>query len=703
MMKMRRRRNILMVLILLITISPFANGQWSRDDADSIVLNNTLWNNLVLELSGEIAKHHVKEISRFHRIRGGSPGYHAAVAYVQEKIDEYGLQEVEVERFLSDGFKTYLRWRSPVGWKVRDAELWMVEPHRDLLARYSDVAVSLMPYSNGGKAAGELIDVGRGISDKDYEGKDVRGKFVLANGPGGSVHRQAVIKRGALGVVCYPSDRERRKAYPDLIEMARLSPTGEERSKTTFGFSISQRQADRIKALMNQGKKVKLDAWVDAELIDGEMPVLTAAIKGSRFPDQEIILMAHLDHYRPGANDNASGSAALMEMARTIKALIKRGELNPPLRTIKFMWLPEYHGTMAYLSQHPEISEKALVGINMDMVGANLYLCQSMLTLTLPPLSEPSYLGDLMAQTLQLVDRSTITSSRGSYQRFNYRIISYSGGSDHEPFNDTSIGVPSVMIGHPDIFHHSSMDTLDKVDSTELKRSCLAALGATLFMAYAEEEDASKLAILVSGEAQRRLSLLTADCMQSLWNSVSHESAAQELYGNYKEGLIAIQYAALAEIDTIRSCLDFSSSVAMKKLIAQLTDDLQHYGDFQRNKIDSCYGLVCSLHGLKKQTITQTEEEKKAKGIIPKRNFRGLLPGSFLQENLPEEKLKWYEGYARKDRSLGNKFFEIVNFVDGKRSMLDIRNAISTEFGPTDLQLVTRYLSDLKELDLVSY
>jgi aminopeptidase YwaD len=700
---MKGKRYFAIALMVALVIAPCALGQWSRGNDNSLLINKKLWNSLMLELSGEIGKHHVKRISQFHRIRGGSPEYYEAVEYVKTKIAEYGLQEIEVERFLSDGFKTYLRWRSPVGWKVRDAELWMVEPHRDLLARYSDVAVSLMPYSNGGKAAGELIDVGRGISDKDYEGKDVRGKFVLANGPGSSVHRHAVIKRGALGVVCYPSGRETRKAYPDLIEMERLSPTGEERSKITFGFSISQRQADRIKALMNQGKKVKLDAWVDAELIDGEMPVLTAAIKGSRFPDQEIILMAHLDHYRPGANDNASGSAALMEMARTIKALIKRGELNPPLRTIKFMWLPEYHGTMAYLSQHPEISEKALVGINMDMVGENLYLCRSMLTLTLPPLSEPSYLGDLMAQTLQLVDRSTITSSRGSYQRFNYRILSYSGGSDHEPFNDTSIGVPSVMIGHPDNFHHSSMDTLDKVDSTELKRSCLAALGATLFMAYAEEEDTCKLAILVSGEAQRRLSLLTANCMQSLWNSVSHESAAQELYGNYKEGLIAMQHATLAEIDTIRSCFDFSSSGAVKKLIARLTDDLQQYGDFQKNKIDSCYGLVCSLQGLKKQTITQTEEEKKAKLIIPKRNFRGVLPGSFLPENLPEERLKWYKNYAQKERDLGIKLIEIVNFIDGKRSILDIRNAISTEFGPTDLQLVTRYLSELKELDLVSY
>jgi aminopeptidase YwaD len=700
---MKGKRYLVVALMVALVIAPCALGQWSRDDDNSLVINKKLWNSLMLELSGEIARHHVERISQFHRIRGGSPEYYAAVEYVKTKIAEYGLQEIEVERFLADGFATYLTWRSPVGWKVRDAELWMTEPDRDLLARYSDVAVSLMSYSNGGKAAGELIDVGSGISDKDYEGKDVKGKFVLANGYGGSVHRQAVIKRGALGVVCYPSGREERKAYPDLIEMARLSPTGEERSKTTFGFSISQRQADRIKTFMNQGKKVKLDAWVDAELIDGEMPVLTACIKGSKYPEQEIILMAHLDHYRPGANDNASGSAALMEMARTIKALIKRGEISAPLRTIKFMWVPEYHGTMAYLSRHPEISEKALVGINMDMVGENLYLCKSMLTLNFPPLSEPSYIGDLMVQMIELVDRSSVSTPRGSHQAFNYRIRPYSGGSDHEPFNDTSIGVPSVMMGHPDIFHHSSMDTLDKVDQTELKRSSLAALGATLFMANAEEKDACKLAFFLSAKAQARLDLLTANSLQSLWKSLNENDAAEALYKNYKEALSANNFATQCEIDSIEACFDFDSSAITKKVIAQLFSSMQKYHDLQKEKIDSCYDLICSINKFRKQTVTLTEEEEKAKEIIPVRKFRGMLSDSFLEENLNPEKLKWYEEYGQKDGQLQNKLFEIVNFINGKRSMLDIRNAISTEFGPTDLELVRHYLSDLKELNFVSY
>lgn len=700
---MNRRKKILIALFILVAIAPLALPQRPAANSSYILIDEELWNSLILELSGEIAKHHVNEISQFHRIRGGGPEYDAAVEYVKEKAEEYGLEEIEVERFLADGFATYLNWRSPVGWKVRDAELWMIEPQKDLLARFCDVAVSLMPYSNRGKASGELIDVGIGVSDKDYEGKEVKGKFVLANGYGGTVHRQAVIKRGALGVVCYPSGRETRKPYPDLIEMARLSPTGEERSKTTFGFSISQRKADQIKALLNRGKKIKLSAWVDAELYDGEMPVLTAALKGTKFPHQEIILIAHLDHYRPGANDNASGSSALLEIARTLKALMKRGEINAPLRTIRFMWVPEYHGTIAYLSRHLDFGKKALVGINMDMVGEELFLCQSILYITFPPMSEPSYIGDLMAHMLRLVDMSNINTPRGSRHPFNYRVIPYSGGSDHEPLNDTSIGVPSVMVGHSDIFHHSSMDTLDKVDATELKRSSLAALGAVLIMANAEDEVACKLAILVAGESQSRLSLRTANCLQSLWNISKDKLSAETLYKNYKEGLIANHFAAQEEIDSIKTCFDFSSSAKTKKLIAQLTDDIVRYSELQKEQIESGYQLVCTTKGIKKQALTLSESEEKAKKIIPKRLFRGMLPGSFLQEKLIPEQFSWYEQYAQKDRRLGTKLFEIVNFIDGKRNMLDIRNAVSTEFDPTDLELIRRIMNDLKELGLVDY
>ena len=79
----------------------------------------------------------------------------------------------------------------------------------------------------------------------------------------------------------------------------------------------------------------------------GAYEVATAIIPGAdpRLASQEIVLSCHLDHQRPGANDNASGCATILEVARTLAKLIARGELaRAAPRTIRFVWPPEVEG-----------------------------------------------------------------------------------------------------------------------------------------------------------------------------------------------------------------------------------------------------------------------------------------------------------------------------------------------------------------------
>ncbi|MFB0517989.1 MAG: M28 family peptidase, partial [Acidobacteriota bacterium] len=349
-------------IVLAFTVIFFFSGSLFVSPQDNpYLLNKKLLEAIQNEVSGERAWDMVSKISRFHRIRGGGEGsdYNRCVEYLANELKIIGLKEVAIKRYRADGFKKYFLWDSPVGWRVKEAELWLVEPYKKLLACYSDQAVSLMPYSQGGEVESEVIYVGGGKSDADYKDKDVKGKLVFATGGGGSaVHRQAVLNRGASGVIVGPSDREDRLQYPDLIEVNRLSPTGEEREKTGFGFALSRRQEKELVSLFKAGKKVTMRARVDAELFDGEMPVLEAKITGSEHPSQEIIIMGHLDHYKPGANDNASGSAGMVEMVRNILALVNRGEILPPRRTIRFLWLPEIHGAAAYLTEHQDLKDK---------------------------------------------------------------------------------------------------------------------------------------------------------------------------------------------------------------------------------------------------------------------------------------------------------------------------------------------------------
>ena len=279
-----------------------------------------------------------------------------------------------------------------------------------MLCRYADVPMCVSTYSKGGEWFGELVDVGSGASDADYQGIDVRGKVALASGYAANVVREAVLKHGAVGVVIYPMAQD-RPDHPDLVRYNGIWPRAEELNKTSGGFQISRNQYDMVKSLMKQGA-VRVHGKIDATLGPGKLTLVHAYIRGTGNPEREILITGHLDHPKWSANDNASGSGAMMEAARTLQALITAKKLEPPKLTIHFMWVPEYFGTLAYVTNHPEARHCdtpwddprnkpdafaegkpcILANINMDMVGEDTVKTNSRFYFTKSPDSVPSVL-----------------------------------------------------------------------------------------------------------------------------------------------------------------------------------------------------------------------------------------------------------------------------------------------------------------------
>ena len=659
---------------------------------------------LINEISGERTHDYITRISRFHRIRGGGPGsgYNDAIDYVVQELNKFGMDDVHVERFRSDGFAAYLRWQSPVGWRVRSAQLWLAEPQKELLADFSDVAVSLMAYSNDGEAEAEVVFVGSGRSDADYQGIDVKGKIVFATGgDGSSVHRKAVIERGAAGVVVGPSDREDRLEYPDLVELKRLTFSGEERGKAGWGFSLSRRQTNRLLRLVDRGTRLCMHARVDADLFDGEMPVVSAFIKGRSYPDEEILIMGHLDHYKPGANDNASGSAGMMEIARTLTHLIQSEKMERPHRSIRFLWLPEMHGAMAYADAHPEVGERTLVGINLDMIGEDYEKCKSFMVLTRPPFSSPSYLGDVVEDMFLWVDRLDMHSSRGSYSRLNYRDVAYSGGSDHVIFTDPSIGVPSLMLGHADVFHHTSYDTPDKSDPTELRRVTTAAAMAALVIANAQDEKALDIAAYTAEKGLDRLHQRTRKSMAFLRGLAEKDDFTKEALIFYRDAMSYTEIVGGVGKASVLSCQELCRSARAKKTIDQISKNMDTDIRAENKRLEHYFQSVCQSRGFQPKRSPLTEQEINAQKIVPKRLYRGPLPYGFFEQSLGEG-ARWYWENARKiGGNMGDKMFEIANLADGKHDLLWIRDAVSAEFGETDVEFVMQYVEDMKKLQLM--
>jgi len=642
-------------------------------------------------LSGEMAKEHVFQITRHHRIQG-SRGFRDAAQYVLGQLKRTGFSDREalIESYPSDGRAVYQTWQSPSGWDITSAELRMVEPYDERIVGYPEIAMSVITYSNAGDVTAELVWVGRGTGDGDYEGKDVRGKFVLATGYGGSVHRLAVLKYGAAGVVCFLDD-DRAREYPDMLQYTGMWPRSDELERVTFGFNLTNRQGTKLRDLLAAGRKVVLHGQVRGTGLEPFfMDVVVATIPGADSTAGELVFSAHLDHPKESANDNASGSAALLDITRTLRELIDGGRLPRPRRTLRFVWVPEWNGTMAWVDAHPEVSGPALGGrmlanMNLDMVGENLEILHSTLVLTRTPASLPSAVNDVVRNMAEMVDRLDVRTPRGSLSRMNWRMTPYSGGSDHMMFIDRRI--PGVMFTHdPDYTHHTSEDTPDKVDPVELERSEIIATAAMLYLSDLSPLEAVDLVQLTAGNGAARLGEAMREARRRMLATTG--AARQEAWAEARN---AVVHAARQEREAARSVLSFAGAAPVRDAVTSAE---------QRLSAQEA-ALTDELRAAARAAGIPTGDRPRAAGVrVPLRLTRGPLDFGLPESRLPAERAAWYAG----DMPLGGDArFELVNFIDGRRGISEIRDALAAEFGPVPLEAIARYLEDLVTVGVIRW
>jgi hypothetical protein len=672
------------------------------------------------ELSGNVAKSFVAQISRFHRIQG-STMFHEAAEYVKTELLKLGLQDAVIEQFIADGASKYWTYTSPVGWEVKSAELRLIEPEEKQICTYEDTPQSLHTFSNATPPEGvtaELVDVGAGTKPKDYEGKDVKGKFVLASGRAKRVHEQAVYKYGALGVITdtityeMPNVRESID-IPDAHAYQAIWPTAEELDKVAFGFSLSKRQGNQLRSLLKNGKTVKLKATVNARLFSGKLDVVTATIPGTSKSNEEIFLIAHLCHPKPSANDNASGSGLLLEIARTIKALISKSKIQPPARTIRFIWVPETLGSVAYISNHNDLPQRLVAGVNLDMVGQNQELCKSTLNLDRTPDSLPSYLNDfvfsLIEQSVKEFDPQT---HFGSGSTFRYNTTAFSGGSDHAEFTEATTSVPCIMLLQwPDLYYHTSMDTIDKVSEDTLKRVGWITTVAALTLANADAETAFQLANQTATRGTARIVEASRKAVDELFtkkedqkfrgkpDELAKELAKTAFY--YKK---KIEHIIWREQQAIKSVRKLGENPELDAFLESYCESIRNLGEKEIARLDEALNFAAKTSNI---TVPSKLEENQAdqdlKKLIPKRLFKGTLDGDAMKKRLDEKEYEWYEEISEKDREFHTKMMEILNFMDGKRSAYEIATAVSAEYSETNAEHVLKFLKDLEKTSLVAF
>jgi Predicted aminopeptidases len=270
-----------------------------------------------------------------------------------------------------------------------------LESSEERIASYEAEPVVLAEDSESARVIAGLVDVGAGSKETDYTGKDVKGKLVLVGAQPGAVQDLAIGKFGAAGIVSYAQNQKTAWSgeNQDAIRWGHLDTFSPNK---TFAFMVSLKTAHQFRSRLAAGEKITLRAVVKAGQHPGNYEIVTAIIPGSdaKLKDEEIAFSCHLDHQRPGANDNASGCSAILEVARTLQKLVSEKQLAPPARTIRFIFPPEIEGTLTLLNRKPEIAKRSKAVIHMDMVGGGCET-RAVFHVTRGPLSLPSFVHDV--------------------------------------------------------------------------------------------------------------------------------------------------------------------------------------------------------------------------------------------------------------------------------------------------------------------
>ena len=368
----------------------------------------------------------------------------------------------------------------------------------------------------------------------DYAGIDVKGKAVLIfdhepqendpksvfNGSGFTLHAntwtktQNAERHGAAAVLLVTEPVNSHRSAPRNPERANAPAQALARSELRVPrFSVSSEVAT---ALLQSAGRSPSD-WQNAidrapspssKLLEGvrirlragnqEAPAQTSWNVAGLWPgtdaklrDETILVTSHYDHLGvqneklyPGANDNASGVVAMLEVARlVVERQLPRSVLFVSFGSEEQLMLGSYH----YVEHPLRPLDKTIAVLNLDMMGRNEEHTPESLgvyELTASASNQLNLVGAVYSQDLQTVlekeaPAADLTLStkfdRDSTSRALFRC-------DHLPFLQK--GIPAVWLFggfHPG--YHEPADTVDRLDFNKMTRVVRLTVGSVRALA----------------------------------------------------------------------------------------------------------------------------------------------------------------------------------------------------------------------------
>jgi len=560
----------------------------------------------------------------------------------RDRMKEVGLKSARVFSFPADGKTSAGDYVIPRAWDPEDAELRVMTPEGDCrtLASYKEIPCCLFLYSASTPAKGVEAEVVamRGDREEDYRGRSVRGKVIFTPLYPAPMWKLAA-KHGAIGII---TDTSAVRPVHEGVQWVNYAFFPDNKAGQ-FGFSLSKEKGEYLRELIARAKKkgqcVKVHARVKVKSYAGTIDTVSGVLPG-RNPGEEVIAFAHLAEV--GAWDNASGSAAVIEIARVLGELIAKGKLRPPARNIRFMLGWECYSLMVYLLQEKRKATNAIAGLSLDAFGVDPLEYDAPLRVYRTPDANPSYVDIVLEEIAE-----RYLADKGNVQLWQTGDFFGGDGLPSDPCFDT----PMIYLYQPcKRIWHTSADTVDRLSPDVLKWAGVIGGTYLYYLADAGDEEAMRLADVIALRQPRLLREIAANAPGK-----SAASPAEEI--------AYVQDREVARLRSTERIVPKGRRKAFRKRLASLEERIE--SSVEGTSLGERAGSSAASREL-------TALEKKAASMVPRR----LVPGILTLETLPEEakkKCRWGPDY--------HVLVEPILWTDGTRNLLEISRKVRLETG----------------------
>ena len=454
----------------------------------------------------------------------GNQGFQESIDHIAEQLRAAGYVDEKAAK-AADRLTFRIEQRSMSGpaWDPLDASLTLVGSSAPLL-RFATNRNMLAVNSSSTPVDGveaEVVSVGKGENGA-FDRVSLAGKIVFGEMPVGRLSSEG-RKRGAIGVLAYAMPAYTQpETHRTSIQFASIPADADSKA---WALLLSYEARDVLVRALAAGP-VRVRVTTRSRFSQSVERTVIADVRGNSRPNERFVFSAHVQE--PGANDNASGVGAQVEMARVIASLIPAGTVDPR-RSITFIWGNEIQATRRYLADASR-AETVKWGLSLDMVGEDTektggtFLIEKMPDPSAvwtrgedhhtewggSPLDvdqlRPHFFNDFVLQ--RCLDQAAVTG-------WVVRTNPFEGGSDHVPFLDAH--KPAVLFWHfTDAYYHTDNDRLPNVSPRELANVGVSALVSALTLASADGPTARGLVAEVERAAIARLDVETALSRQAL-------------------------------------------------------------------------------------------------------------------------------------------------------------------------------------------